>query len=96
VYYNYDNDSNVDDKPKYNDNNNINNDPKSDNNILFDFKDKGSNDSAVNENIDKYNCLNSSYNNNGTNIIIIKNTNKYYTTKLNKYKQLLCQNLNNT
>jgi hypothetical protein len=86
MYYNYDNNNNVDNKPEYNDNSNASDDARFDDNVLFDSKDNKSNDGTVNKDIDKLVCLNNGYNNDETNITIIKDINKCYTTELDKYK----------
>jgi hypothetical protein len=93
VYYNSDNNSNTntDNKPEYNNNSNTSNNTGSDNNILFDSKDNRSNNSTADKNIDRYSCLDSGYNSNRTDITIIEDIDKYYTTELNEYKQPLYQ-----
>jgi hypothetical protein len=84
--YNYNNNSNADDKPEYNNNSNAKDNPKFNDNVLFDFKDNKSNNSAADEDINGHSCLNNSYSSNKTNVIIIEGINKRYTTELDKYK----------
>ena len=84
--YDDDNDTNTDNEPEYNNNSNVGDNTRSDNDILFDFEDDGSDNSTINKDIDGHSCLNSGYNNNKTNITIIKDTDKYYTIELNEYK----------
>jgi len=78
--YNYNNNSNANDEPECDDNS----DAKSDNEVLFDFKDDKSDNNTTNKDINGHSCLNSSYNSDGINITIIKDINKYYTTKLDE------------
>jgi hypothetical protein len=87
IYYNYNNNSDidVDNKPEYNNNNNINDDPRFDNNIFFDFEDDKNNNNTTDKNINRYSYLDNGYNSDRINIIITKNTDKYYTTELDKY-----------
>jgi hypothetical protein len=91
VYYNYDNDSDADanNEPKYNNNSNASDDPRSNNNVLFNSKDDVSVDSATNKDIDKYGYLDSGYNSDRTDVTIIVDIDKYYTTKLNKCREPL-------
>jgi hypothetical protein len=84
VYYNYNNNSNTDNKPECNNNSNT-----GDNNVLFDSKDNGSNNSTTDKDIDECGCSDSGYSSNRTDITITKNTDKCYTAELNKYGQPL-------
>ena len=93
AYYNYDDnsDTGANDKPKYNSDSNTSDSPRSDNNVLFNSKDNRSNNSAANKDIDKYSSLNSGYNSNRTDVTIIEDIDKCYTTKLNECRQPLRQ-----
>jgi hypothetical protein len=54
--------------------------------FFFDFENNGNNNSTANENINGPSYLDSNYNSNRINVIIIEDTNKCYTTELDKYK----------
>jgi hypothetical protein len=89
----YDDDSDADDEPECDDDSDTGDDPKSDDDILFDSKDKGSDDGAADEDIEGHSCLDSGYNSDGTDVTMTKDTDKCYTTELDKYRQPLRQNL---
>ena len=86
AHYNYNNnsDADADDEPECANNSDARDDPRSDDDILFDFKDNSSNDGATDKDMDKYSGPDSGYNSDGTNITIIKDINKCYTTKLDE------------
>ena len=92
--YDYNNNSNADNKLECDDDSNVKDDPRSDDDVLFDFKDNSSNDGATDKDIDERSCLNKGYNSNGTDIIIIKDIDKCYIIKVDECKQPLQQNLN--
>ncbi len=93
----YDNDSDADAnaEPECNDDSDANNDPGSDNNVLFDSEDDGSDDGTAGEGTVLHGRLDSSYNSNGIDITMIEDTDKRYTTELNACRQPLCQNSDN-
>jgi hypothetical protein len=81
-----DNNSDPDDEPEYNNDSNIGNDLRSDDDVLFNSEDNASDDGAANKDIDGHGYVNSGYNSDGIDIIITKDIDKYYITKLNKYR----------
>ncbi|PMD11976.1 hypothetical protein NA56DRAFT_713652 [Hyaloscypha hepaticicola] len=85
MYYNYDNNS----EPECNDNSKAGDDTGSDDNVLFDSENEGSDNSTADTDMDGPGYLNNGYNSNGTDITIIENTDKYYITELNEYRQSL-------
>jgi hypothetical protein len=78
-----------DDKPEYDDNSNAGDGLRSDDDVLFDFEDDGSNDGTADKDIDEHGSSDSSYNSDGTDVIITKDTDKCYTTELNESKEPL-------
>jgi hypothetical protein len=68
----------------YNNKSNISNDPKYNNSNLS--KD---NDDATNNNINKTTNYNSSYNIDEIEVTIIENSDAYYNTKINKFRELV-------
>ena len=88
--YNDDSDADADDEPECDNDSGVGNNAKSEDDVLFNSKDDGSDDSTADKDIDRPSCLDSGYNSNGIDITIIEDMDKYYTTKLNKCGQPLC------
>ena len=84
--YDDDNDFDTDDEPEYDDDSDTSNDLGSDDNVLFDSKDDTSDDSAADEDIDRYSYMDSGYSSDGTDITIIEDIDKCYTTELDMYR----------
>jgi hypothetical protein len=64
-------------------------DAGSDDDVLFDSEDDGSDDGAADENMDGRGCSDSGYNSDGTDVTITEDTDKCYTTEVDKYGQFL-------
>ncbi len=86
MHCDYNDNSNANNKPECNNDSDASNNARSDNDVLFDSEDNRSNNSTANKDIDGPSCLDSSYNSDGINIIIIEDTEKCYTTELDEYR----------
>jgi hypothetical protein len=86
VYYDYDDNSDADNKPEYDDNSDVSDNARSDDDVLFNSKDDGSDNSTANEDMDGPVYLDSGYNSDGIDITMIEDIDKCYITELDKYR----------
>jgi hypothetical protein len=95
--YDDDSDADVDDEPECDNDSDADDDPGSDDDVLFDSEDDGSddgtaNEGTANEGTDLHGCLDSGYNSDGTDVTMTEDTDKRYTTELDACGQPLRQN----
>jgi hypothetical protein len=90
--YNDNSNANANDKPECDDNSDAGDNPGSNDDVLFDSKDDGSGNSAADKDMDGHSCSDSGYSSDGTDVTITEDTDKCYTTKLDKFEQPLRQN----
>jgi hypothetical protein len=83
----------ADDEPEYDGDSDASNGLGFDDNVLFDFDDdRNNNNNSANKTMDEHGCPDSGYNNDGTDITMTENTDKYYTTEIDESRKPLRQN----
>jgi len=83
-----DDDSDTNDEPEYDGDSDAGDGPGSDDDVLFDSEDDGSDDEAM----DEHGCLDSGYNSDGTDVTMTEDTDKCYTTEIDESGKPLRQN----
>jgi hypothetical protein len=90
--YDDDSDADADAEPECDDDSDADDDPGSDDDVLFDSEDDGSDDGTAGEGTVLHGRLDSGYNSDGTDVTMTEDTDKRYTTELDACGQPLRQN----